>query len=123
MAGSDGENQLQPAHIKNLSVYTSVAAELAVGDKVMVTRNDKTLDVGERRPLHRDRDYREKRFYVNQREGREIELDQKHAYLRMPMQRPSIKRRLTCDRVLFNIDTRSLTTSKTFLRWDFPRPS
>ncbi len=46
VAGSDGQKiSFSPRTHKNLSVYTSVAAELAVGDKVMVTRNDKTLDV------------------------------------------------------------------------------
>ncbi|VDB02142.1 hypothetical protein BANRA_05476 [Klebsiella pneumoniae] len=43
---SSGEQiAFSPRTHTKLSVYQAVSAELAPGDKVMVTRNDKTLDV------------------------------------------------------------------------------
>lgn len=115
VAGSDGQKiSFSPRTHKNLSVYTSVAAELAVGDKVMVTRNDKTLDVANGDRFTVTGTTEKGTFTLTNAKGREIELDKKQAaYLSYAYATTVHKAQgLTCDRVLFNIDTRSLTTSK-----------
>ncbi|RNR96589.1 relaxase, partial [Klebsiella pneumoniae] len=87
---------------------------LAVGDKVMVTRNDKTLDVANGDRFTVTGATEKGTFTLTNAKGREIELDQKQAaYLSYAYATTDHKAQgLTCDRVLFNIDTRSLTTSK-----------
>ncbi|WP_407249282.1 hypothetical protein [Klebsiella pneumoniae] len=125
MAGSDGQKiSFSPRTHKNLSVYTSVAAELAVGDKVMVTRNDKTLDVANGDRFTVTGTTEKGTFTLTNAKGREIELDQKQAaYLSYAYATTVHKAQgLTCDRVLFNIDTRSLTTSKDVFTLGFPAP-
>ncbi|ECB6713978.1 conjugative relaxase [Salmonella enterica subsp. enterica serovar Hvittingfoss] len=115
---SDIDGQLisfSPRTHKELSVYSRVNAELAIGDKVMITRNDKELDVanGDRFTITAISDDK-KTFTLTNTQGRAIELNHRQAaYLSYAYATTVHKAQgLTCDRVLFNIDTRSLTTSK-----------
>nr|UMW97473.1 hypothetical protein [Escherichia coli] len=64
---SSGEQiAFSPRTHTKLSVYQAVSAELAPGDKVMVTRNDKTLDVANG-----------DRFTVKTVEGEKLTLEDK----------------------------------------------
>ncbi|HBR3823838.1 TPA: AAA family ATPase, partial [Klebsiella pneumoniae] len=112
--GQNGEViSFSPRTHTKLSVYEAVSAELAPGDKVMVTRNDKTLDVanGDRFTV---KAVEGEKLTLEDRKGRTVELDKKQAsYLSYAYATTVHKSQgLTCDRVLFNIDTKSLTTSK-----------
>lgn len=111
---SSGEQiAFSPRTHTKLSVYQAVSAELAPGDKVMVTRNDKTLDVanGDRFTV---KTVEGEKLTLEDKKGRTVELDKRQAsYLSYAYATTVHKSQgLTCDRVLFNIDTKSLTTSK-----------
>jgi len=114
VAGADGEQiAFSPRTHAGLSVYEAKKTELAVGDKVMVTRNNKTLDVanGDRFTVS---SVEGGNLTLKNAQGREIKMDNKDAsYLSYAYATTVHKSQgLTCDKVLFNLDTRSLTTSK-----------
>lgn len=113
--GPDKEEiSFSPRTHKHLSVYKKVEAELATGDKVMITRNDKDLDVANGDRFTMKGLTENGNFILDNGKGREIELERKDAYYLSYAYATTVHKAqgLTCDRVLFNIDTRSLTTSK-----------
>ena len=112
---TDGENVIaySPRTFKNISVYEQKKSELAPGDKVMITRNDKDLDVanGDRFTV---KSVREGSLVLENEKGRQLDLSSDQSrYLAYAYATTVHKSQgLTCDRVLFNLDTESLTTSK-----------
>ncbi|UYA94809.1 hypothetical protein [Citrobacter portucalensis] len=87
---SSGEQiAFSPRTHTKLSVYQAVSAELAPGDKVMVTRNDKTLDVanGDRFTV---KTVEGEKLTLEDKKGRTVELDKKQLLIfPMLMQPPS----------------------------------
>jgi ATP-dependent exoDNAse (exonuclease V) alpha subunit len=100
-----------PAQTTQLSVYRSERIELAVGDQIKVTRNkDRDLANGDRLTV---REVRETEIVVESH-GRSIKLDATramHAALAYASTVHSAQG-LTSDKVLINLDTRSLNTAK-----------
>lgn len=110
----DGDQiEIDPSRHVELSVYERTRAELAAGDWARITRNDPALNVsnGDRvRVLNVDR----ARLTVETEKGRRIELDTtkplhlEHAYATTVHSAQG----LSLDRVIVDLDTRSLTTGK-----------
>jgi conjugative relaxase-like TrwC/TraI family protein len=114
LTGAGGrKHEIDPRVHAQLSVYESTRTELAAGDCARITRNDPALDVsnGDRvRVLTVGQD----RVSVENEKGRRIDLDGRaplhleHAYATTVHSAQG----LTIDRMLVDIDTRSLTTGK-----------
>lgn len=105
--------EIDPRRYAQLSVYEPARAELAVGDWTRITRNDPALDVsnGDRaRVLEVSPD----RVALETDKGRRLELDAsrplhlEHAYATTVHSAQG----LSMDRMMIDLDTRSLTTGK-----------
>jgi conjugative relaxase-like TrwC/TraI family protein len=104
--------EFSPMTCRKLSVYEPERAELAVGDRVRITRNDAALDVANG-----------DRFTVAAVSPRAVTLTDGGREVELPAGRPlhldhayattvHSSQGLTADRVLFDASTRSRTTSK-----------
>ena len=105
--------EIDPARHTHLSVYEKALTELAPGDWARITRNDAALDVsnGDRvRIVVAGQDS----IKVENERGRQIDLDARkplhleHAYATTVHSAQG----LTTDRMMVDLDTRSLTTGK-----------
>ncbi|MDR5785254.1 MobF family relaxase [Caballeronia sp. LP003] len=101
-----------PAQTTQLSVYKPEHAELAVGDQIKITRNDKDRDLanGDRLTV---REIRETEI-VAEAGGRRIALDTSQGIYAALAYASTVHsaQGLTSDKVLINLDTRSVTTAK-----------
>ncbi|MDR5826271.1 MobF family relaxase [Caballeronia sp. LP006] len=101
-----------PARTTQLSVYRPERIEVAVGDQIKVTRNDKDRNLanGDRLTV---REVRETEIVVESH-GRSIKLDATRAMYAALAYASTVHsaQGLTSDKVLINLDTRSLTTAK-----------
>lgn len=105
--------EINPRQHAHLSIYEKAASELAPGDWARITRNDPALDVsnGDRVRIVA---VRENRVTLESERGRHIELDAskplhlEHAYATTVHSAQG----LTTDRMMVDLDTRSLTTGK-----------
>lgn len=105
--------EINPSRYAHLSVYEKVRSELAPGDWARITRNDPALDVsnGDRVRVVQ---VSEGRIKLENERGRHIELDARkplhleHAYATTVHSAQG----LTTDRMMVDLDTRSLTTGK-----------
>ena len=105
--------EIDPSRHVHLSIYEKVRSELAPGDWARITRNEPALDVsnGDRvRVIEIDQN----RIKLENERGRYIELDGRrpvhleHAYAATVHSAQG----LTTDRMMVDLDTRSLTTGK-----------
>ena len=105
--------EIDPSRHVHLSIYEKVRSELAPGDWARITRNDPALDVsnGDRvRVIEIDQN----RIKLENERGRQLELDGRrpvhleHAYATTVHSAQG----LTTDRMMVDLDTRSLTTGK-----------
>ncbi|GAB5097488.1 MobF family relaxase [Caballeronia sp. HLA56] len=107
-----GAFTFSPAQTSQLSVYKPESIELAVGDQIKVTRNDKDRDLanGDRLTV---REIREREVIAEAR-GRRIALDATQGMYAALAYASTVHsaQGLTSDKVLINLDTRSLTTAK-----------
>ena len=105
--------EINPGRYAHLSVYEKVRSELAPGDWARITRNDPALDVSNGDRV-RVLDVQENRITLKNERGRQIELDGnkplhlEHAYATTVHGAQG----LTTDRMMVDLDTRSLTTGK-----------
>jgi len=105
--------EIDPSRYAHLSVYEKVRSELAPGDWARITRNDPALDVSNGDRV-RILDVRDGRIKLENDKGRHIELDAskplhlEHAYATTVHSAQG----LTTDRMMVDLDTRSLTTGK-----------
>lgn len=111
--GADGATlAFSPAQTTQLSVYKPERTELAVGDQIKITRNDKDRDLanGDRFTV---KEIREKEI-VAEGNGRRITLDAAQAMYAALAYASTVHsaQGLTSDKVLINLETRSLTTAK-----------
>jgi ATP-dependent exoDNAse (exonuclease V) alpha subunit len=111
--GPDGAvSTFSPAQTTQLSVYQPERIEVAVGDQIKVTCNDKDRDLanGDRLTV---REVRETEIVVESH-GRSIKLDATRAMYAALAYASTVHsaQGLTSDKVLINLDTCSLTTSK-----------
>ncbi|BBQ03489.1 hypothetical protein BSFA1_86170 (plasmid) [Burkholderia sp. SFA1] len=101
-----------PAQTTQLSVYKPERIELAVGDQIKITRNDKDRDLanGDRLTVCEIREYE----VIVEAGGRRIALDAwKGMYVALAYASTVHSAQgLTSDKVIINLDTRSLTTAK-----------
>lgn len=114
--------QFSPAQCTKLSVYTNERSELAVGDQVKITRNDKVRDLanGDRFIVAEIQDG--KIILTDGKIGSEdpgrklgrVELDTKESLFIGYSYASTVHsaQGLTCDKVLVNLETESITTAK-----------
>jgi conjugative relaxase-like TrwC/TraI family protein len=114
LAGEDAERlEINPRHHAQLSVYEKARGELAPGDWARITRNSPALDVSNGDRV-RVLDVSAERIGLENEEGRRIELDGRnplhleHAYATTVHSAQG----LSTDRMMVDLDTRSLTTGK-----------
>lgn len=112
--GEQGENiSFSPARFSKLSVYSIEKTELAPGDQVRMTRNDAQMDVanGDRFTV---KSVRENQILLENEKGRMVTVDaRKPMYMGLAYASTVHSAQgLTTDKVLINIDTKSLTTAK-----------
>jgi conjugative relaxase-like TrwC/TraI family protein len=114
LAGEDGKRiEINPRHHAQLSVYEKTRSELAPGDWARITRNSPALDIsnGDRMLVL---DVTAERVALENEKGRRIELDGagplhiEHAYATTVHSAQG----LSTDRMMVDLDTRSLTTGK-----------
>ncbi len=111
--GDGSRFEINPRQHAHLSVYEKAASELAPGDWARITRNDPALDVsnGDRVRIVA---VKENHVTLENGRGRHIELDAtkplhlEHAYATTVHSAQG----LTTDRMMVDLDTRSLTTGK-----------
>ena len=111
--GDGSRLEIDPARHAHLSVYEKAGTELAAGDWARITRNDPALDVsnGDRVRII---EAGQGSIKVENERGRQIELDARkplhleHAYATTVHSAQG----LTTDRMMVDLDTRSLTTGK-----------
>ena len=105
-------SEFSPMHCRKLSVYEPERAELSVGDRVRITRNDAALDLANG-----------DRFTVAAVGERSVTLVDDHRTVKLPTDRPlhldhayattvHASQGITADRVLVDASTRSRTTSQ-----------
>jgi ATP-dependent exoDNAse (exonuclease V) alpha subunit len=114
IVGEDGRRQeINPRHHTQLSVYEKTRSELAAGDWARITRNAPALDVSNGDRV-RVIDVNENRIELENDKGRRIELDGnrplhlEHAYATTVHSAQG----LSTDRMMVDLDTRSLTTGR-----------
>jgi len=114
LAGEDGRRlEINPRHHAQLSVYEKTRSELAPGDWARITRNSPALDVSNGDRM-RVLDVSAERIGLENEKGRRIELDGgrplhlEHAYATTVHSAQG----LSTDRMMVDLDTRSLTTGK-----------
>ena len=114
LAGEDGRRlEINPRHHAQLSVYEKTRSELAPGDWARITRNSPALDVSNGDRV-RVLDVSAERIGLQNEKGRRIELDGghplhlEHAYATTVHSAQG----LSTDRMMVDLDTRSLTTGK-----------
>jgi ATP-dependent exoDNAse (exonuclease V) alpha subunit len=112
--GEDGRQQaINPRHHTQLSVYEKTRSELAPGDWARITRNAPALDVSNGDRV-RVIDVNPHRIELENDKGRRIELDGsrplhlEHAYATTVHSAQG----LSTDRMMVDLDTRSLTTGR-----------
>jgi conjugative relaxase-like TrwC/TraI family protein len=114
LASEDGTRlEINPRHHAQLSVYEKTRSELAPGDWARITRNSPALDVSNGDRV-RVLDVGAERIAFQNEKGRRVELDGQrplhleHAYATTVHSAQG----LSTDRMLVDLDTRSLTTGK-----------
>jgi len=114
LAGEDGRRlEINPRHHAQLSVYEKTRSELAPGDWARITRNSPALDLSNGDRV-RVLDVNAERIRLENEKGRRIELDGgrplhlEHAYATTVHSAQG----LSTDRMMVDLDTRSLTTGK-----------
>ena len=114
LASDNGRHvEINPRRHTQLSVYEKTRSELAPGDWARITRNDPALDVSNGDRV-RVLEVNESRIALEDDKGRRIELDGarpmhlEHAYATTVHSAQG----LTTDRMMVDLDTRSLTTGK-----------
>jgi ATP-dependent exoDNAse (exonuclease V) alpha subunit len=114
LTGEDGRRlEINPRHHAQLSVYEKSRSELAPGDWARITRNSPALDVSNGDRV-RVLDVSTERIGLENEKGRRIELDGgrplhlEHAYATTVHSAQG----LSTDRMMVDLDTRSLTTGK-----------
>jgi len=114
LTGEDGRRlEINPRHHAQLSVYEKTCSELAPGDWARITRNSPALDVSNGDRV-RVLDVSAERIGLENEKGRRIELDGgrplhlEHAYATTVHSAQG----LSTDRMMVDLDTRSLTTGK-----------
>ncbi len=114
LAGEDGARlEINPRHHAQLSVYEKTRSELAAGDWARITRNSPALEVSNGDRV-RVLDVSAERIGLENEKGRRIELDGtrplhlEHAYATTVHSAQG----LSTDRMMVDLDTRSLTTGK-----------
>jgi conjugative relaxase-like TrwC/TraI family protein len=114
LTGEDGRRlEINPRHHVQLSVYEKTRSELAPGDWARITRNSPALDVSNGDRV-RVLDVSAERIGLENEKGRRIELDGgrplhlEHAYATTVHSAQG----LSTDRMMVDLDTRSLTTGK-----------
>lgn len=114
LVGEDGrQHEVNPHHHKQLSVYEKTRSELAPGDWARITRNSPALDVSNGDRV-RVIDIKADTVELENDKGRRIELDSsrplhlEHAYATTVHSAQG----LSTDRMMVDLDTRSLTTGR-----------
>jgi conjugative relaxase-like TrwC/TraI family protein len=114
LTSGDGRRlEIDPRRHVHLSVYEPARTELSVGDWARITRNDPALDVSNGDRV-RVLDVSRTRVAVETEKGRRLQLDGsqplhlEHAYATTVHSAQG----LSMDRMIVDIDTRSLTTGK-----------
>ena len=114
IVGEDGRQlEINPRHHTHLSVYEKTRSELATGDWARITRNSPALDVSNGDRV-RVIDVSPNRIELENDKGRRIELDGdrplhlEHAYATTVHSAQG----LSTDRMMVDLDTRSLTTGR-----------
>ena len=114
LVGEDGRrHDIDPRRHMQLSVYEKTRSELAPGDWARITRNSPALDVSNGDRV-RVIDVKADRVELENDKGRRIELDGsrplhlEHAYATTVHSAQG----LSTDRMMIDLDTRSLTTGK-----------
>ena len=114
LAGEGGARlEINPRHHAQLSVYEKTRSELAPGDWARVTRNSPALDVSNGDRV-RVLDITSERIALEDEKGRRIELDGRHPLHLEHAYATTVHsaQGLSTDRMMVDLDTRSLTTGK-----------
>ena len=114
LSGEDGRRlEINPRHHAQLSVYEKARSELAPGDWARITRNSPALDVSNGDRM-RVLDVSAERIGFENEKGRRIELDGRHPLHLEHAYATTVHsaQGLSTDRMMVDLDTRSLTTGK-----------
>ncbi len=114
VSGEDGRRlEINPRHHAQLSVYEKARSELAPGDWARITRNSPALDVSNGDRM-RVLDVSAERIGFENEKGRRIELDGRHPLHLEHAYATTVHsaQGLSTDRMMVDLDTRSLTTGK-----------
>ncbi len=114
LTGEDGHRtEINPRSHTQLSIYEKTCSEFAPDDWARITRNDPALDVSNGDRV-RVREVSADRITLENEKGRRIELDGRHPLHVEHAYASTVHgaQGLSTDRMMIDLDTRSLTTGK-----------